>query len=643
MSGRRASNRIRGPQSALTDFLAANNISARQIRDTHQRRAAEEAQQEVPQNEPAAEGQGDQEESGAAEESEPAVAAPQTRKRKRAAEPPKGKGKGKEKPTKKPRKNEDSDDDSDADYEDLGKDMYKKALKKPGQLENCDVCGKRFTVTPYSQQGPDGGLCCTPCGKQLKNEKKADDKAKRKPVAGGRKRRQLESSRLDGHVRVGARSLQDMCIEMVAKHHLDVEEFGDLPENLLGRLSQIFSKKRVLDPRTVKLFLRSDLDTVAIHDAALLEENDFKLIFAMVPNISKLVLRNAGQFKDSVVDYMLEKATNISYLQLYGSNLITGEAWQRLFKQHGPQLRALKLQWCDTSFTDETVATIVANCPDLESLKLKYCRKLTTACLPLLKNLKRLTSLSLRFADDYDPEGLAEVIATMGHNLKTLSIENCFGLDERIIEAIRLNCSNLSKLRLTEIDNITDETLATLFQAPAKNQVDDGAGTVVPALTFVDLSCARDVDNNNPLGPEDEPIGLSTSSFTALMKHSHSKLRVLNIPSCRHVSHAAFCDAFSSSASSTSKTMRYPHLHTMDLSFCSSVDTSVMKGVLATCPSIKKIVAFGCFKIEDVGVPAGVAVIGVPRAQEAIEKVGDEGVDLERALQLMGGLISASA
>ncbi|KAI7248203.1 hypothetical protein KC335_g18484, partial [Hortaea werneckii] len=38
MSGRRGGNRIRGPQSALTDFLAANNISAAQIRDDYERR-----------------------------------------------------------------------------------------------------------------------------------------------------------------------------------------------------------------------------------------------------------------------------------------------------------------------------------------------------------------------------------------------------------------------------------------------------------------------------------------------------------------------------------------------------------------------------------------------------------------------------
>lgn len=48
----------------------------------------------------------------------------------------------------------------------------------------------------------------------------------------------------------------------------DVEEFGDLPGELRLRLSQILSKRRVLTPRTLGLFLRSDVNTIDIFDAA---------------------------------------------------------------------------------------------------------------------------------------------------------------------------------------------------------------------------------------------------------------------------------------------------------------------------------------------------------------------------------------
>jgi len=101
--------------------------------------------------------------------------------------------------------------------------MYAKTKPLPGQLENCEICSKRFTVTPYSKAGPDGGLVCTPCGKELAKDSKAAEKAARKPAT-GKRRRKLESNRLDGIVTQGAKTLQQLCIEKVAQHHHDIEE-----------------------------------------------------------------------------------------------------------------------------------------------------------------------------------------------------------------------------------------------------------------------------------------------------------------------------------------------------------------------------------------------------------------------------------
>jgi DNA repair protein RAD7 len=146
-------------------------------------------------------------------------------------------------------------------------DMYKKAKKLPGQLENCEVCSKRFTVTPYSKTGPEGGLLCTPCGKELAKDAKSEAKPKQKaPV--GRKRRKIESDRLDGKIQHGAKSLQQLCVEKVAKHAGDIDDLGDLPPQVMERLSEIFTKNRVMKPKVLDLFLRADLDTITVHDCA---------------------------------------------------------------------------------------------------------------------------------------------------------------------------------------------------------------------------------------------------------------------------------------------------------------------------------------------------------------------------------------
>lgn len=193
-----------------------------------------------------------------------AMAAERSRKRKRDQDEAIAKiKKGKEAKKKAAaKKKKGSDDDSDFDM----MDMYKKAKKLPGQLENCELCDKRFTVTPYSKAAPAGGLLCTPCGKEMVKEAKAQEKAKKPVVRKGR--RKIESNRLDGMTVRGPKSLQALCIEKLAKHSEDIDELGEMPESIMNRISEIFSKKRAMNPTTMKLFLQPDMDKVVISEAA---------------------------------------------------------------------------------------------------------------------------------------------------------------------------------------------------------------------------------------------------------------------------------------------------------------------------------------------------------------------------------------
>lgn len=88
--------------------------------------------------------------------------------------------------------------------------MYQKARPAPGQLANCEFCGKRFTVTAYSKTGPNGGLLCSKCSKELGDEEKKPKAKKRGPKSS---RRQNQSNLLDGLVQHGALSLVEMCVK----------------------------------------------------------------------------------------------------------------------------------------------------------------------------------------------------------------------------------------------------------------------------------------------------------------------------------------------------------------------------------------------------------------------------------------------
>jgi len=203
-TGRRAANnRIRGPQSALTDFLASNNISAAQISADYERRQREARQQE------------EQEAAANGEDLEPEVeeerveTAAQKKKRKRQQRTALTKIKA-SKDYKRQKKGKGGD--SDGEDDDIAWDMYTKKKPLPGQLENCEICEKRFTVTAYSKTGPDGGLLCTKCSKVQEDQRK-DQKPKKQAVS-KEKRRQVQSNLLDGIVQNGSKSLQELCIKV---------------------------------------------------------------------------------------------------------------------------------------------------------------------------------------------------------------------------------------------------------------------------------------------------------------------------------------------------------------------------------------------------------------------------------------------
>jgi DNA repair protein RAD7 len=142
----------------------------------------------------------------------------------------------------------------------------------------------------------------------------------------------------------------------------------------------------------------------------------------------------------------------------------------------------------------------------------------------------------------------------------------------------------------------------------------------------VDISSTRDLDNTNPEGPEDYPIGLASTGFLALMAHSGPRLEVLDVASCRHISHEAFAEIFDG-------VKQYPFLREINMSFCPVVDTQVVAGIFRSCPRVKKVVTFGCFEVQDVIVPRGIVLIGAPKAHDTIEQFGDTVMDFQKVLQ----------
>ncbi|CAM1507921.1 Fc.00g047690.m01.CDS01 [Cosmosporella sp. VM-42] len=604
----RPARAVYGPQSALTDFLASHNISANRIR----------AEAEVRRRQALAEN-GETEEADDDEDEDDAPPpipsstprrrpgrpsnAEQNLKKKKEEEKKKALEKVKSSKAFKKRKKRALDTD---DEDDIAQALYEQSAPMPGQMENCEVCEKRFTVTPYSVQGPDGGLLCAPCGREYAKQKQGEQpkkKPKKQAITGGvGRRRAIQSRILDGDV--GTKSLATLCVQTLAKNVELADSLGDLPDHLIDKIARMFSKRRLLKPETLPLFAQPSTETLYIYDGAKLGEQDLINIFQVAPNLRRLKVRCAIQFKDEVMDYVLSRDVALEFFYLHGANLLSEEKWHEFLKVKGQTLKGLQVYYTDRHFGDDTMAVIKDHCPNMARLKIENNQKLTDEGIKAIGDISSLEHLGLQLQNKTSSGAYSHAISKIGENLKTLSLKVVPEVDDELLISIKEHCRSLVKFRITDSENMTDRGFVNLFTDWANSP-----------LHFIDLQKCRQMDATKPRENPDS-IGLCSEGFKALMKHSGSKLRQLNIHACRHISREAFEEVFSEKAN-------YPELRHLEISFCEEVTDFILGSIFRACPSIREVNVFGCMKVKSVRVPRGVILVGVPNAQGMMT----EGVD----------------
>ncbi|KAF5674192.1 nucleotide exsicion repair rad7 [Fusarium heterosporum] len=584
----------------LTDFLASHNISAAQIRstaDARRRAAANDAadEDENGNGESSAAGARSGRRSGLVDDDPAAL------KRKREEE--KKLAKIKDSKAFKKRKK----DTGESDDEIARAIMEQSAGPMPGQMENCEICEKRFTVTPYSVAGPDGGLLCSPCGREVAKERQGAIKKKPKKQPGGvggvGRRRAIQSRILDGDV--GTKSLATLCVQTLSKNVDLADSLGDLPDHLVDKIARMFSKRRLLKPDTLPLFVQPGTETLHIYDGAKLGEQDYVSIFQTASKLRHLKVRCGIQFKDEVMDYLLSRDTALETFYLHGANLLSEEKWHEFMQAKGQTLKGLQVYYTDNHFGDESIATLRDHCPNLKRLKIENNQKLTNDGVKTIAELAGLEHLGLQLLHTTRSGAYIKVISNIGVNLQTLSLKIVPEVDDGVLRAIHEHCRSLTKLRITDSEKMTDDGFVDLF-----------TGWKNPGLQFLDLQKCRQIDASRPRENPDN-IGLCSEGFKALMAHSGRRLRHLNIHACRHISREAFEEVFSQDA-------HYPELKTAEISFCEEVTDFILGSIFRTCPNIREVNVFGCMKVKSVRVPRGVILVGVPNAQGMVVEGTDD-------------------
>ncbi|KAG5944773.1 hypothetical protein E4U53_006826 [Claviceps sorghi] len=606
----------RGSKADSKYQRTSHNISARQIRDEAEQRRTEANRRSRRNGDSSSAGQAEVavvESSAAGEQSFAARNGAATSAARRKTIEQKTIEKIKASKSFKKRKKH-ADDGSD-DEDEIARAIFQaRHAPLPGQTENCAICDKRFTVTPYSVAGPEGGLLCAPCGREIAKERQGlqPKKKPKKQTGGVGSRRSMQSRILDGDV--GTKSLATLCVQTLAKNVDMAESLGDLPEHLVDKIARIISKRRLLRPETLPLFVQPTAESIKIYDGANLGVQDYIGIFQVCSNLRQFKARSAVQFKDEVMDYLLSRDIALESFYLSGANLLSEEKWHELFEKKGKFLKSVQVYYTDKHFGDETIGVMATSCPDLSRLKIEHNQKLTQMGVESIGNLSALEHIGLQLQHPVPSKSLTSVISKIGPHLKTLSLRLVREADDAVLQAIRTSCQMLQKLRITESEAMTDQGFADLF-----------SGWSNPPLHQVDLQKCRQLDATHPRDNEDN-IGLCSEGFKALMAHSGSKLVDLNVHACRHISRQAFEHVFH-------ETAVYPELTRLEISFCEQVTDFVLGCIFRSCPRIKEVNVFGCMKVKDVLVPRGVVLVGVPNARGMITEGTDSHLPLESPSQ----------
>ena len=277
-------------------------------------------------------------------------------------------------------------------------------------------------------------------------------------------------------------------------------------------------------------------------------------------------------------------------------------------------------------------------CPNLESLSLNLCGRMTSATLhSWTKSLKHLCRLELNGSFLVRVDGWQALFKATGKRLTQFSLAQSPRIDLKTIEIMVKSCPNLTELRLVEAEKLNDEFLTPLsklkkllsldLSAPGVSLNDDAldhflaaAGKTLTSLNLSDnpeltdaaltsiakhcpaLRCLalQNIDlsdkgvatffttlqNKGRLGLEtidlEKGHALSGAALRALIAHSGPSVQKLSLLGWRTVDAEALNDLG-----------RCHSLRELDLGWCRGVTDFSIKEVLDSCNQIQVIKVWG--------------------------------------------------
>ncbi|KAI0303311.1 RNI-like protein [Multifurca ochricompacta] len=562
-------NNVRGPTSALTEFLRELGINHALIQRRGQRWQQQQAEA-GPSNASTNANQDitNEEEQGGLPDSLTGEAAPDsdhldseeevtTGKKRKLSKAALERQKASAK--KKAKKNDDED------YKDNEEDAYtakslrenKSTNPKPsiGSLQKCSRCSKQFTMTKYTMAAnPPPGYLCHSCAKSSGADpfKKPAAPRKRKSAAEKRTITNFQERKLP--------TLVFLCIKVISQHINDVEAFGDIGSVNLDRIVRALCRNRSLTPENATLFYDVRNKNINIYDGTRLEPPALTTLALLNPNLTSLRIDFCGHLNNAVLDSWSTSLPALTRVELLGPFLVRVPAWISFFRSH-PGLKGFLLHQ-SPRFDLECMSALVTHCSRITELRLKEIGKLDDTFLPHISSLKYLEQLDLSSpgascSDDSVISVLKERGAQLTH--LDLSCHNELG-DDFLKRGILAYTPHLVSLKLDNLPSLTDEGVAAFFHAWTPS-----------VLSTLSIARAHDVGSH---------------ALPALLDCAWSTLSTLNINAWRDTT-----------VESLVNIAKAQELRTLDIGWNRAVDNFVIKAILDGCPKLEEIKCWGCNRV----------------------------------------------
>ncbi|KAG2096348.1 RNI-like protein [Suillus discolor] len=615
----RRGNNVRGPTSALTEFLRESGINPTTIA----RRVATQNQPESRSQDQSVAGpsnSGDNVED-VPEEEQPEESAPQASNGRRgrgrntgyasdeldepAEESPVKKRKGtkgratataKTKAKKKAKDDGEYEGSSEDEYRAMSKNLWSvggNSSPKPpaGSFETCARCEKQFTVTKYTMAAnPPPGYLCHHCAKASGTD------PFKKPVVPRKRVNVTEKRDVISYQERRFPSLAAICIELISRYINDVEALGDIGAVNMDEIAKALSKNRGLTPENAHLFYDVLNKKLRFYDATNLTPDALTTLASLNPNLTHLHLDYCGRLTSPVLLAFSTSMPQLTSLTLLGPFLVRAEAWIEFLKAMSG-LGVFKITQ-SPRFDLECMQTLADSCKNIGELSLREIGLMDNEFADPLCSLPPLKVLDLAFPGiGIDEDGWMKIIEKHGSTLETLDTSKHEGFTDHVLqESVRKYSRILFELKLDECLSLTDGGVAQFFgnwAYPISTLKDEGDDMDVDADPVeVSLTSLEPFTPNPPLRVLSLARNqeLSSAALAAAIVHSAQSLTWLNVNGLRSASSEALAQL------KRAKELRY-----LDAGWCRELDDFVMKDVVTVCTKLNEIKVWGCSRVRGVG------------------------------------------